>query len=199
MPPIKKNELSGINTNETIQQQINGVTVDVPVIFSGVGGTFRLEDNMTLGSTRLVTLNNGTLNLNGKTLTSGTFSSAGAGVRSITFGGGTMAVSGANFTASGSNLTTTGSGTISMTSASSKTFAGGGFSYPTLNQGGAGALVITGANTFQNMTNTVQPCTITFPASTTTTVSDFNVNGTAGNLVTINSSTPGTRFTLARA
>jgi hypothetical protein len=107
-----------------------------------------------------------------------------------------MAVSGATFTASGSNLTTSGSGTISMTSASSKTFAGGGFSYPTLNQGGAGALVITGANTFANMTNTVQPATITFPASTTTTVSAFNVNGTAGNLMTLNSSTPGTRATL---
>lgn len=176
----------------------NGVTLDVPVIFSGVGGTFQLQDNMTLGSTRLVTLPAGTLNLNAKTLTSGTFSSTGASVRSITFGGGTMVVSGATFTASGSNLTTTGSGTISMTSASSKTFAGGGFSYPTLNQGGAGALVITGANTFANMTNTVQPCTITFPASTTTTVSAFNVNGTAGNLVTLNSSTPGTRFTLLK-
>jgi hypothetical protein len=85
-----------------------------------------------------------------------------------------------------------------MTRATSKTFAGGGFSYPTLNQGGAGALVITGANTFANMTNTVQPATITFPASTTTTVSDFNVNGTAGNLITLNSSTPGTRFTLLK-
>ena len=176
----------------------NGVTLDVPVIFSGVGGTFQLQDNMTLNSARLVTLPAGTLNLNAKTLTSGTFSSTGAGVRSITFGSGTMAVSGATFTASGSNLTTTGSGTISMTSASSKTFAGGGFSYPTLNQGGAGALVITGANTFANMTNTVQPATITFPASTTTRVSAFNVNGTAGNLVTLNSSTPGTRFTLLK-
>jgi hypothetical protein len=85
-----------------------------------------------------------------------------------------------------------------MTSASSKTFAGGGFSYPTLNQGGAGTLVITGANTFANISNTVQPCTITFPASINTTVSNFNVNGTAGNLVTINSSTPGTRFNLVK-
>jgi hypothetical protein len=48
------------------------------------------------------------------------------------------------------------------------------------------------------MTNTVQPCTITFPASTTTTVSNFNVNGTAGNLVTLNSSSAGTRATLNR-
>ena len=174
----------------------NGVTIDAPVIFGGVGGTFQLQDNMTLGSTRLVTLSAGTLNLNAKTVTSGTFTSTGTSVRSITFGSGTMVVSGATFNASGSNFTTSGSGTISMTSASSKTFAGGGYSFPTLNQGGAGALVITGANTFADITNTVQPATITFPASTTTTVSAFNVNGTAGNLVTLNSSTPGTRATL---
>jgi len=176
----------------------NGVTLDAPMTFNGVGGSYRLEDNLTLGSTRFLSLTNGALNLNGKTATCGTFTSATANTRSIAFNGGTIVVSGATFTASGSNLTTSGSGTISMTSASSKTFAGGGFSYPTLNQGGAGALVITGANTFANMTNTVQPATITFPASTTTTVSAFNVNGTAGNLVTLNSSTPGTRFTLLK-
>jgi hypothetical protein len=84
-----------------------------------------------------------------------------------------------------------------MDFATAKTFAGGGGVYPyTLNQGGAGTLFITGANTFANMTNTVQPTTITFPASTTTTFSNFNVNGTAGNLVTLNSSSPGTQFTL---
>ena len=174
----------------------NGVTLDAPMTFIGVGGTFQLQDNMTLGSTRLVTLSAGTLNLNAKTLTGGTFTSTGLSVRSITFGGGTMVTSGATYNVSGSNFTTSGLGTISMTSASSKTFAGGGFSYPTLNQGGAAALVITGANTFANMTNTVQPATITFPASTTTTVAAFNVNGTAGNLMTLNSSTPGTRATL---
>jgi hypothetical protein len=175
----------------------SGKTLTCSVTKNGAG-TLRLVDALTLGSTLTLTLNVGTLDLNAQTATTGLFASTGAGVRSISFNGGTMAVSGATFTASGSNLTTSGSGTISMTSASSKTFNGGGFSYPTLNQGGAGALVITGANTFANMTNTVQPATITFPASTTTTVSAFNVNGTAGNLVTLNSSTPGTRFTLLK-
>ena len=86
-----------------------------------------------------------------------------------------------------------------MTSASAKTFAGGGKAWPTLNQGGTGALTITGANTFANITNTVQPATITFPASTTTTVSAFGVSGTSGNLITLNSSTSGTRATLSDA
>ncbi len=184
----------GFNKTQTITSAgvsfASSLTVNSPTLTVALAGA--------LTTTATSTLTSGTLNINGQTLTTNLFASAGAIVRLIAFSGGTMAVLGATFTASGTNLTTSGSGTISMTSASSKTFAGGGFSYPTLNQGGAGALVITGANTFANMTNTVQPCTITFPASTTTTVSNFNVNGTAGNLVTLNSSAPGTQAILSR-
>ena len=175
----------------------SGKTLTFPITKIGAG-TLRLVDALTLGSTLTLTHTTGTINLNAQTATMGLFASTGSNVRSIAFNNGTMAVSGATFTASGTNFSTSGSGTISMTSASSKTFAGGGFSYPTLNQGGAGTLVITGANTFADMSNTVQPCTITFPASIATTVSNFNVSGTAGNLVTINSSTPGTRFNLVK-
>lgn len=38
--------------------------------------------------------------------------------------------------------------------------------------------------------------TITFTAGTTTTVTSFTLAGTTGNLVTINSTVPGTQFTL---
>ena len=41
--------------------------------------------------------------------------------------------------------------------------------------------------------------TITFTAGTTTTVTNFTLSGTAGNLVTINSSSQGTQFTLSKA
>jgi hypothetical protein len=86
-----------------------------------------------------------------------------------------------------------------MTSASAKTFAGGGLTYYNLNQGGAGALTISGSNTFNDITDTVQPSTVTFTAGTTQTVSNFSLAGTAGNLVTINSTTPGSQFTLSKA
>ena len=171
----------------------NTKTLSFPVYASN---NLQLQDALTIDPAYAFTLAIGTLDVNGKTLTSGTFSSTGSIVRSIAFNGGTMTVSGSNFTTTGSNFTTTGSGTINMTLATSKTFAGGGFNYPTLNQGGLGTLIITGANTFKNITNSVQPCTITFPASSTTIVNDFQVSGTAGNLVTLNSSTPGTKFTL---
>jgi hypothetical protein len=85
-----------------------------------------------------------------------------------------------------------------MTYGTAKTFAGGSKVYPyTLNQGGAGALTIQGSNQFANISNTVQPATITFTAGSTTSVQDFTVSGTAGNLVTLNSSSAGTKFNLA--
>ena len=89
--------------------------------------------------------------------------------------------------------------TISMTNAAAKTFAGGGVSYPILNQGALGALTIAGTNSFFNITNTVQPTTITFTSGTTQTCDNFNVQGIAGSLVTINSSTAASAATLTKS
>jgi hypothetical protein len=186
------NSESGTQTLTT-----NGKTLDFPVTKTGAG-TLQLLDNATIGSTRTITHTAGTLDLNDFTLTVGTYSSTGSTARQLDFGTGDLNITGATFTASGSNYTTAGTGSISMTSASAKTFAGGGFTYPTLNQGGVGQLTITGANTFADITNTTQPCTVVFPANTTTTVADFNLSGTAGNLVSLRSSTNGQRFTLLK-
>jgi hypothetical protein len=89
---------------------------------------------------------------------------------------------------------------MSMTAATAKTFVGGGFTYNcTLNQGGAGALTITGSNTFDNITNTVQPASVLFTAGTTSTfLSGFSLSGTAGNLITIGSATAASH-TLSKA
>lgn len=189
-----------VATSGTQLVTTNGKTIDNPITQNGVGGTVQLQDNLTMGATRTFTLTNGAFNVNGKVFTTGIFSSSNSNTRTLNLGAsGTLAVIGGGYTATTTGLTLSGTGTISMDFATAKTFAGGGGNYPfTLNQGGAGTLSITGANTFANMTNTVQPCTITFPASTTTTFSDFNVNGTAGNLVTLNSSSPGTQFTLLK-
>jgi len=177
------------------------ITIDAPS-----GGIQLLTNNLTLGSTLTTTLNNGTLDLNGLVFSSGLFSTA-TGTKNITFNGGTFTISGTSATAWNNAVPTgftttagTGTGSISMTSASAKTFVGGGSTYNcTLNQGGAGTLTITGANTFSNITNTVQPAQITFPASTTTTFTNFSLSGTAGNLITLRSSSSGTRFTLSKS
>jgi hypothetical protein len=174
----------------------NGKTLDFPISKSDAG-TLTLADNLTMGSTRTFTLTQGTLDLNGRTLAAQDFSTSNSNTRAIAFGsGGRINLSGSDTVfnaATGTNLTTTGTGVIDLTSASAKTFAGGGRTYSALNQGGAGTLSITGANTFANVTNTVQPTTITFPSGVTTSVQDFSVGGTLGNLLTLNASTPGSR------
>lgn len=160
------------------------------------------------GQNATTTLTNGTLNLAGFTLTSTTTATTAAGTKNLTFNGGTLVCSAATTTAwnnaAPTNFTTTagtGTGIISMTAATAKTFVGGGSTYNcTLNQGGAGTLTITGANTFNDITNTNATASqITFPASTTTTVNAFTLSGSSGNLVSLRSSTSGTRFTLSDA
>lgn len=179
----------------------NGVVYNSSVNIN-TSGSVVLQDNFSLGASQTLTLTQGTLDLNSRTLAAQNFSSSNSNTRVIAFGTGggiTLSGSGTVFNATtGTNLTTTGTGVIDLTSASTKTFAGGGRTYPTLNQGGSGTLLITGANTFADITNTVQPTTITFPSGVTTSVQDFSVGGTLGNLVTLNASTPGTRAILNR-
>lgn len=181
----------------------NGKTLDFPITQNGAGGTVQLQDNLTMGSTRSFTLTNGTFDANGKNVTLGRFD-LGAGTKTLTLGSGTWTVTGSgtawNANTNVTNLTVSAStGTINMTSASTKTFAGGAKTWPTLNQGGAGALTIQQSNTFANITNTVQPATITLTSGTTQTVTSFGVSGTAGNLITLNSSAAGSQATLSDA
>ena len=183
----------------------NARTMDFPVSFGGTATTtYQLADAMTVGTSRATTLSGGTLNLNNKTLTTGSFNGSGISTRALTLGSGSLVCTGSGATAftiaTTTNMTlNAGTSIISLTSASAKTFTGGGLTYYNLNQGGAGALTIASSNTFNNITNSVQPTTVTFTASTTQTVSNFGLNGTSGNLVTINSSSAGTRASLSKA
>jgi hypothetical protein len=184
----------------------NGKTLDFPVTFNGAGGTFRLLDALTQGATRLLGHSNGTLDLNGFTLTVGTQYSTGVGTKNLTFNGGTLVCPAASTIAfnngNPSGFTTTagtGTGTINMTAATAKTFVGGTSTYNcTLNNGGAGALTISASNTFTTLANSVQPTSFLFTAGTTQTVTNWNISGTPGNLVTIGSPTAASH-TLSKA
>jgi hypothetical protein len=102
--------------------------------------------------------------------------------------------------ATSTNATVNASGsTITMSSAVAKTFSGGGLTYGTLVQGGAGALTVVGSNTFADITNTTQPATVRLTAGTTQTVSAFSLSGTSGNLITLDTTAAGTRATLSDA
>jgi hypothetical protein len=178
-----------------------GKTIDQPVRFAGVGGSWQFTDTFNHAAARTLTLTAGTLNGNAQNVNIGSFA-LGAGTKTLTLGSGawTVAASGTAWNANTNvaNLTVSAStGTINMTSSSTKTFAGGGNSWPTLNQGGSGALTIQQSNTFTNITDTVQPATITLTAGTTQTVSAFGVAGASGNLITLNSSSAGSPATLS--
>jgi hypothetical protein len=188
----------------------NNVSFPTPyqIQFDGVGGTFQLQDDLTVLA-NTVSLVNGTLDLFGKTLTAGTSFRTGAGTKNLTFNGGTLVCSAATTTAfSNSNPTGftttagTGTGTISMTAATAKTFVGAGSTFNcTLNQGGAGALTITGSNTFSNITNTYKSTgatSILFTAGTTSTFADWNASGESTRLLTIGSVTAASH-TLSKA
>lgn len=176
----------------------NGRVFDNPIRFNGVGGVWKLADKLTIAAGRSVTLFNGTFDANDKDVEIGSFLTS-TGTKTLTLGTGTWVVkdAGTSWNANDATLTVSAStATISMTNASAKTFAGGGKVWPTLNQGGTGALTVQQSNTFANITNTVQPATITLTAGTTQTVTNFTASGTSGNLITLNSSSAGSRATL---
>lgn len=106
-------------TSGTQQITTNGKTLDFPITFNGVGGTFQLQDNCTVGSTRTVTLTNGTLDLNSKTLSCGLFSSSNSNTRSIAFGTGNITLTGSATTiwnvSNFAGLTTSGTPVVNCT------------------------------------------------------------------------------------
>ena len=172
------------------------------VTVNGAGITVSLSST---GSTAItgVALQQGTLNITSN-LTAGSFTASTSNVRALTLSSSivftvTLSLAAWNIV-DATNLTfTPNTSTISMNNTSAKTFVGGGLTYYNLRQSGSGALTIQGNNTFNDITNSVQPATVVFTAGTTQTVSDFGLSGTAGNLVTINSSIPGTQFNLSKA
>lgn len=188
---------SGSGTTRAVQNiTSNGASLSGTglYVYSPVDGTFVFQDAFTWAGTGDMYIQRGTVDLNGNTATSlySVYATSGY-ANNLTLNGGTLVCADSGSFAfdnqNGTNFTTTagtGVGTISMTSPSSKTFDGGGATYNcTLNQGGVGLLTMTGNNTFNDITNTVQPCSINFITYTNTFLSGFSLAGTAGNLVRI--------------
>jgi fibronectin-binding autotransporter adhesin len=174
------------------------------LLFNSPSGSVTLQDAFTSTNTSASCFahTGGTFDANSYNVTlAGQCGTNGSATRTLAFGSGTWALSftGIAFTATNTNLTVTGTGTISLTSASSKTFAGGGISYSgiTLDQGGAGTLTITGNNTFKDITNTYSATGATniTIGTTTQTVTQWTGTGTSGKVLTVqgtSASSPGT-------
>lgn len=176
----------------------NGKTFDFPLTCAA-GTTVTLGGALTLGNTR-------TLTLSGTGFNSGSpgFNTTAA---NIVWTAGTLNIANVTVTLTGTgtvwNCTSTGALTmtnfarIQMTSTSTlgRTFAGNGKVYTNVIIGGATGVsttIFTGANTFSLTSTKTVAHTIVFPATLTTTMPVFNVSGTAGNVVTIQSSLVGT-------
>lgn len=191
------NEITFAGTSGPYTLTTAGQTLPFHATFFGSGGTWRLADDFNMTG-RNFRLGRGTFDANGKNVTLGTFGLF-AGGKVLTLGSGTWTVTGASWNAETNkdSLTVSAStGTISMTSASAKTFAGGGFTWPTLNQGGAGILTVQQSNTFASIANTVSPATVRLTSGTTQTVTTLGLSGSAGNLVTLDASSAGSVATL---
>ena len=191
--------LAGTGSN-TID--LNGVNCGTGALtVNGVGGSWQL---LSAGTVSAITHTNGTFNLNGVTLTAYSYATA-AGTKNITFNGGTLLCTTNNVVwnnAQPTGFTTTagtGIGTISFNNGSAKTFTGGGSVYNcNLSNTGAGALTITGNNTFTNLASSTTARTYTFTAGTTTTFTALGFTGAAANLITLGSSSTAT-YTISQS
>lgn len=133
---------------------LGGATVAAGTAFTQVLGNLELGGG-TL-STVTYTLTAGAISLGGGNLNVQTFSSSSASARSIT-GTGTVNCAGNWTTTNGGTFTkgSVDSYTIKMLNSSAKTFAGGGGAFGTLVQAGAGALTVTGSNSFGDVQQTL--------------------------------------------
>lgn len=129
------------------------------VIFDGVGGGWQFQDNWTGSTSQAMTLTNGALDTNGKTV-SAYFSSSNSNTRSLTLGATNWSV--LQGSALGWDITTSTGMTLSAASSTitlsltvtSYPFNGGGLTYGTVTATAltTGTNTISGANTFGTLT-----------------------------------------------
>lgn len=206
---VSSSNLTGSSSSVTFaatsgtQTIISNGFVFEAITFDGVGGSWVLQDALTVGASFPFNLVNGTFNANGFNVTIGRLT-LGVGTKTLTLGSGVWTTIGAGWSCNtnSAGLTVSPStATINLMalSGSQQSFLGGGFTWPTLNLASTVRMSINQNNTFANITNTVQPATIRFTAGTTQTVSAFGVSGTSGNLITLDTTVAGSRATLSDA
>jgi hypothetical protein len=178
-----------------------GKTITFPIDVDKPAGAFELGDAYNASNT--ITLTSGTFDAKTYNLTCTSFASSNTNVRTINMGSGLWTLTGTStvWNVITTNLTlnkNTANILLSDTSATGRAFVSGAQSYNKLTIGGT-----TGTSQL-----TLQPGTFTEVASTKTVAHSFrltgsnlfigtwSVTGSAGNLVTIESSTAGTRRTI---
>jgi hypothetical protein len=180
---------SGQETIETDGQQITW-----PFRFDGVGGNWKLLDDLNISNSNTLILSSGNLDAGVSNVFLSQFNSTVANVRTLSIGTGNWTVYGNSnsWFVQNTGFSVTGSGNIVMAANTTKTFNGGNAAqYPTLVNAGTGDLIIRGNNNITTLTHQFGAGSWLFAPNSITTLDNWNINGQDGNLVTIDSITTG--------
>lgn len=186
----------------------NGKSFTQSLFIAAPGGSYTLQNNMT---TVNFTLNGGTFTAGSYDVTAAAFlGSSTSGAITLNMGTGTWTMtSTATITIFGMGTGTVNPGTativIANASANVRTFQGTNQTFGTLTYtvaGSTGRLLLIGSNTFDtiNFSDANNARTLRLTSGTTTTVTnDFNVQGTSGKPITLDSSSAGNAATLSKS
>ena len=190
-----------------VRIQGNSSTNTATLYSSSVGAVLNVGGNWNIGSNSIFTSTNIAVNFDG----SGTSSTP----QTITTGGqsfGALTVSNSTYVELASSATVTGnltltSGTLDVSTSNYALTVGGNFTNTagtfTCNSGlvtfnGTGTQIISGSNTFNNLTDVTGGATLQFTAGTTQAVNGTLTltGGISGNLLVVKSTIPGTQATI---
>jgi hypothetical protein len=171
----------------------NGVTITNPIIFDGVGGTWTMQDALTLSSTRALIITNGSLTSNGYAVTAGSFSSNNSNARAFDFSGSTVTIVGTGTSwditdSTNMTLDASNSSLVFASNTAAIDFQGGGKIYNNITYSGNQDFTVYGNNTF----NTILDATkLNFESGSTQSLYSLNLTN-----CTLNSTVSGVQFNL---
>jgi hypothetical protein len=190
------NIIFGGRTTQTITSASKSFTQ--ALIINSPSGTVQQAGALTSAA---FTLTNGTYLTQNNDLTCISFTYSATGTATLTLGTAAVTLAGTGTVwgfGTTTGLTFSGASStivLSNTSTAARVFNGGGLTYNTITIGGTtgtSTLSISGINTFNTISSTKTVAhTISFQANQT--IGNWTVTGTAGNVVTVNSSAVGTQ------
>lgn len=186
---------------ETMTFSTAGKTWANSIIIDAPSGTLELGDSFS--SSQGITHTRGTFDAKTYNVTCSTFTSIGSNTRTLSMGSGLWTLSGTGtvWNCAATNLTLnkdTADILLSNTTTTARTFTGGDQSYNELTIGGttgSSTTTIGGTNTFSGLSST-KTVAHTISLGANQNITTWNVKGTSGNVVTVNSTVAGTRRTI---
>ena len=188
-------------TTQNFAQPYSGTPIGTqPMVSASYGSTINLTGNVLVGD---ITINySSTFTANSYDVKCSTYTQNFGATGNLGSGTWTLvgATGGTVWNVNSSSTLNSSTSTIYVSGSNAVTFAGGNRTYFTLYNDVANALglTVTGANTFNTLASTANTRAMYFTAGTTTTVTNFNINGTSSQSVNLYSTTS-SPFTLSKS